>query len=213
MPACTEMVYSKELERDVTTTAMAKALLRLKTLASFLHRIWSVYVRRTNKGCYVLAMSKMFLFWAKTGKHLILSSFWHKTEDIPFWVWYGYGSHLKASFFQHRIWAVKQGKSYLHGIVSSFFYKKIKQARVPTFVWLFRDDATTSKGPRCDEGTNFTTLTQFRGSSAEACPYMWFVYVTVNWIKSQWGVKHDFSNIVGMRQTLISWFKMDFPLL
>ena len=32
--ACTNMVYSKELERDVTTTA--KALLRLKTLASFL---------------------------------------------------------------------------------------------------------------------------------------------------------------------------------
>ena len=27
------MVYSKELERDVTTTVMAKALLRLKTLA------------------------------------------------------------------------------------------------------------------------------------------------------------------------------------
>ena len=36
--ACTDMVYSKELERDVTTTAMAKALLRLKFLASFLHR-------------------------------------------------------------------------------------------------------------------------------------------------------------------------------
>ena len=36
--ACTSMAYSKELERDVTTTAMAKALLRLKTLASFLHR-------------------------------------------------------------------------------------------------------------------------------------------------------------------------------
>ena len=31
--ACTYMVYSKELERDVTTTAMAKALVRLKTLA------------------------------------------------------------------------------------------------------------------------------------------------------------------------------------
>ena len=30
--ACTDMVYSKELERDVTTTAMAKAILRLKTL-------------------------------------------------------------------------------------------------------------------------------------------------------------------------------------
>ena len=28
------IVYSKELERDVTTTAMAKAPLRLKTLAS-----------------------------------------------------------------------------------------------------------------------------------------------------------------------------------
>ena len=27
--ACTDMVYSKELERDVTTTAMAKSLLRL----------------------------------------------------------------------------------------------------------------------------------------------------------------------------------------
>ena len=32
-PACTDMVYSKELERDVTTIALAKALVRLKTLA------------------------------------------------------------------------------------------------------------------------------------------------------------------------------------
>ena len=31
--ACTEMVYSKALERDVTTTTMAKAILHLKTLA------------------------------------------------------------------------------------------------------------------------------------------------------------------------------------
>ena len=31
--ACPDMVYSKELERDVTTIAMAKAILRLKTLA------------------------------------------------------------------------------------------------------------------------------------------------------------------------------------
>ena len=30
---CTDMVYSKELERDVTTIAMSKAILRLKTLA------------------------------------------------------------------------------------------------------------------------------------------------------------------------------------
>ena len=31
--ACTDMVYSKELERHITTTAMAKAILHLKTLA------------------------------------------------------------------------------------------------------------------------------------------------------------------------------------
>ena len=36
-PACTDMVSSKELERDVTTNAMAKEPPRLKTLASFLH--------------------------------------------------------------------------------------------------------------------------------------------------------------------------------
>ena len=39
LPACTDMVCSKELERDLNTTAMAKAVLRLKTLASFPHRI------------------------------------------------------------------------------------------------------------------------------------------------------------------------------
>ena len=66
----------------------------------------------------------------------------------------------KQSFFQHHVWPVYQGKSYLHGIalpdfyiVSPFFHKRIKQARVPTFVWLFRDVATTAKGPGCDEGT------------------------------------------------------------
>ena len=32
-PACTDMVYSKELERDVTTFTTAKAILRLKTSA------------------------------------------------------------------------------------------------------------------------------------------------------------------------------------
>ena len=32
-PACTDMVNSKELDRDVTTTAMAKAILLLKTSA------------------------------------------------------------------------------------------------------------------------------------------------------------------------------------
>ena len=37
-PACTDNVYSKELGRDDKTTAMAKVILRLKTLALFLHR-------------------------------------------------------------------------------------------------------------------------------------------------------------------------------
>ena len=31
-PACTDIVHSNELERDVTTSAMAKAILGLKTL-------------------------------------------------------------------------------------------------------------------------------------------------------------------------------------
>ena len=36
--ACTDMGYSKELGCDVTTTTTEKGILRLKTLASFLHR-------------------------------------------------------------------------------------------------------------------------------------------------------------------------------
>ena len=67
----------------------------------------------------------------------------------------------KQSFFQHRVWPVKQGKSYLHGIalpdfyiVCSFFHQKSKQARIPTFVLLFPGDATSAKSPGCDEGTN-----------------------------------------------------------
>ena len=62
---CTNMVYSKELECDVTTTAIAKAILRLKTLPfiSSKNMIGSIfYVRRTNKVCHVHAMCKMLLF-------------------------------------------------------------------------------------------------------------------------------------------------------
>ena len=36
-PACTDMVSSKELQRDVTTYTMAKEPPRLKTLVPFLH--------------------------------------------------------------------------------------------------------------------------------------------------------------------------------
>ena len=59
-PACTDMVSSKELERDVTTNAMAKEPPRLKTLASFLHSTF-FHVRGTNKGCYVHVMCKMLV--------------------------------------------------------------------------------------------------------------------------------------------------------
>ena len=50
--ACTDMVYSKELERDITTSVMAKALLRLKTLASFLRS----FLRPKNKFRAVMYM-------------------------------------------------------------------------------------------------------------------------------------------------------------
>ena len=149
------MVYSKELERDVTTTAMAQALLRLKTLAPFLQGAWSVrffYVRRKNKGCYVHAMCKMRLFWANSDIKL------KKSRSVFDWL---RSSSRSKAFFQHNVWPVYQSKSYLHGIalpdfyiVSPFFNKRSKQVRVPTFVWLFRDVATTAKGPGCDEGTN-----------------------------------------------------------
>ena len=43
------MVYLKELERDVTTTAMAKAILRLKLLASFLDHTGQC---KSTGGCY-----------------------------------------------------------------------------------------------------------------------------------------------------------------
>ena len=71
-PACTDMVYSKGLERDVTTIAMAKELPRLKTLASFLHSTWSVrfYVRMTNMGCYVHAIIKCSCSELKLPIHL-----------------------------------------------------------------------------------------------------------------------------------------------
>ena len=63
--ACTDVVYSKELERDVPTIAMAKAILRLKTLAFIpsSNMIGSIfYVRRTNKGCHLHGMCKVLLF-------------------------------------------------------------------------------------------------------------------------------------------------------
>ena len=69
--ACTDMVYSKELERDVTTTAWRRRYCAWKLWYLFFHRTCSVdffYIRRTIKGCHVHDMCKLLLFWAKTGK-------------------------------------------------------------------------------------------------------------------------------------------------
>ena len=124
--------------------------------------VW--YIRRKNKGCYVHAMCKMRLFWAKTGKTSTSAYFFRfdiKLKKSPSVFDLVTVLISKQSFFQHHVWPFYQGKSYPHGIalpdfyiVSPFFYKRSKQARVPTFVWLFRDVATTAKGPVCDEGTN-----------------------------------------------------------
>ena len=101
------MVYSKELECDVTTTA--KAQQRLKTLAPFVieHDRFDFYVRRMDKSCYVHAMSKMRLFWAKTGKTLAyFLSFDIQLKksrsgfDLATILIY------KQSFFQHHVWPV-----------------------------------------------------------------------------------------------------------
>ena len=70
--ACTDMVYSKELERDVTTSAMAKAILRLKIFGiyNFIEhdridfftseeRIRAVmYMQRVNCSCSELKLAK-----------------------------------------------------------------------------------------------------------------------------------------------------------
>ena len=68
----------------------------------------------------------------------------------------------KLSFF-NIAFGLFSKVNHLHGIslpdyyiVSSFFYKTSKRARVPTFVCLFRDDATTTKVRGCDEGTNLS---------------------------------------------------------
>ena len=45
-PTCTDMVYSKELERDVTTAAMAKQLQNRKLwLGSFMLHHWFNFLR------------------------------------------------------------------------------------------------------------------------------------------------------------------------
>ena len=73
-PACTDMVYLKELERDVTTTTMAKAILRLKTL-EFIPS-WNMigslfYIQRTHKGFMYMPCVKCSCSQLKHAKHLL----------------------------------------------------------------------------------------------------------------------------------------------
>ena len=80
-------------------------------------------MRRTDKSCFVHAMCKMRLFRAKTGKtfsyFLRFDIKMKKSRsgfDLVTVLIY------KQSFFQHHVWPVKQGKSYLHGIALPDFY-------------------------------------------------------------------------------------------
>ena len=162
--AYTDMVYSKELERDLQLPRWHRRYCAWNIWHhSFIEHDRVDFLRpKKNKGCYVHAMYKMRLFWAKTGKtsaYFLRFDIKVKNSCSVFDLVTVLIS--KQSFFQHHNWPVYQGKSYLHWIalpdfyiVSPFFYKRSKQARVPIFVWLFRDVATTAKGPGCDEGTN-----------------------------------------------------------
>ena len=131
----------EKLECDVTTTAMAKALLRLNFLASFLHRTWQVRFLKSEgriEGCYVHVMCKMLLFWAITGKTCAYFLCFDIKLKKPRSVFDLVTVLIsKQSFFQHRVLPGQQGKSYLHGmalpdfyIVSSLIYKNSNQTRV-----------------------------------------------------------------------------------
>ena len=52
-----------------------------------------------NKGCYVHALCKMLLLWAEIGKTTayFLRFDIKLSYEIPFWVRFGYGSHLKST--------------------------------------------------------------------------------------------------------------------
>ena len=94
----------------------------------------------------------MLFFGAKTGKTSAYFLRFDKTEEIPFWVRFDYGSHLKAKLFSTSPLAclaryIISSWNSIARILQSSFYKKSKQARVHTFVWLYCDDG-------CDEGTN-----------------------------------------------------------
>ena len=77
-PACTNIVQSKELERDVTATAMAKALLRLKTLApSFIeHDRFDFFTSEGNlRAVMYMPCVKCSCYELKLANICILSSF------------------------------------------------------------------------------------------------------------------------------------------
>ena len=80
---------------------------------------------------------------------------------------------------------IKSKKLNSWSLVSSFFYKGSKQARVPTFVCLFRDDATTAKGPGCHEGTNlrlrdFAVVPLMPTRDHAVCQIVWLQKGSIN---------------------------------
>ena len=70
-PACTDIVYSKELECEVTTTAMAKAILRLKLWHhSFLHRFDFLAIKGRIRALMYMPCVKCSCSELKLAKHL-----------------------------------------------------------------------------------------------------------------------------------------------
>ena len=138
------------------------------------------YIRTTNKGCHVSAMCKMLFFWSETGKtsayflrfDIKLKKSRSKFDLVSVLV-------SKQSFFQHQMWPVQQGKSYLHGIalpdfyiVISFWYKKIKTSESTYLCLTFPWRCHYCERSRMWRKNKFT-FTRFRGSSADAHPCIW----------------------------------------
>ena len=128
--ACTDIVYSKELERDVSYNYRVGEddiaseyfwqhsfikydgfyfYVLSTNKGCYVHAMCKMlfYVRSTNKGCYVHAMCKMLLFRANIGK----TSAYFLRFDIKLKKSRSVFDLVtvlisKQSFFQHRIWPV-----------------------------------------------------------------------------------------------------------
>ena len=105
--ACTDMVYSKELERDLTTTAMAKAILHLKTL----HHSFIEHDRFDFLTSEAGIRAVMYMPCVKCSCSELKTSAYFLRFDIKlkkFRSWFDLVTILfsKQILFQHSIWPV-----------------------------------------------------------------------------------------------------------